>query len=88
MEGEDELTDVAIRVSAFGEISLSLLKDCTQSPRVVNVSVRTVRTLKPVSSTVGGANLLRSNSALTFIALALHSCLLTAQSSSFVRKRL
>ena len=88
MGGEDELTNVAIWMTVVGEVSLSLLKDCSQSSRVVDVSARMVRTLEPVSSTVGGANLLRSNSALTFIALALHSCLLTAQSSSFVRKRL
>jgi len=84
----DRLTNVAIWVTVFGEVGLSLLKDCSQGSGVVNVSVRAVRMLKPVPSTVGGANLLRSNSALTFIALALHSCLLTTQSSSFVRKRL
>ena len=83
-----ELTNIAIWVAMFGKVALSFLKDCGQSSRVVNVSVQAVRTLKPVSSTVGSANLLRSNSALTLIALALHSCLFTAQSSSFVRKRL
>jgi hypothetical protein len=50
--GWDELTNVAIWVTVFGEVSLSLLKDCSQSSRVVNVSVRAVRMLKPVSSTV------------------------------------
>ena len=83
-----ELTNVTIWVAVFGEVSLSILQDCSQSSWVVNVSVRGVRMVKPVSSTVEGANLLRSNSALTLIALALHSCLLTVQSSSFMRKRL
>lgn len=83
-----EPTDVAIWMTAFGEVSLSVLQDYSQSSRVMNVPVQTVRMMRPVSSIVGGANLLRSNSALTFIALALHSCLLMAQSSSFVRKRL
>ena len=85
--GEDKLTNIAIRMAALGKVSLSLLQDFSQSSRVTNVSVRTLRVLEPVSSTVK-ANLLRSNSALTLIALALHSCLLTVQSSSFVRKRL
>ena len=53
MEGKDERTNVAIWVPVFSEVSLSLLKDCSQSSRVVNGSARTVRTLKPVSSTVG-----------------------------------
>jgi len=84
----NRLTNVAIWVTMFGKVSLSFLKDCSQSSRVVNISVREVRMLKPVPSTAEGANLLRSNSALTFIALALHSCRLTTQSSSFMRKRL
>ena len=45
-----ELTNVAIWVTVFGEVSLSFLEDCGQSSGVVNVSVREVRTLKPVSS--------------------------------------
>jgi hypothetical protein len=45
-----ELTNVAIWVTVFGEVSLSLLKDRRQSSRVMNVSVLAVRILKPVSS--------------------------------------
>ena len=48
-----ELTNVAIWVTAFGEVGLSLLKDRRQSPRVMDVSVLAVRMLKPVSS-MGG----------------------------------
>ena len=49
----DELTNIAIWVAMFGEVSLSLFKDCGQSSGVVNISARAVRRLKPVSSTDG-----------------------------------
>jgi len=49
----DELTNVAIWVTVFSEVSLSLLQDYSQSSGVVNVSVQAVRMLEPVPSTVG-----------------------------------
>ena len=40
---EDELTNITVWVTVFGEVSFGLLQDCSQGSRVVNVSARAVR---------------------------------------------